>query len=120
MGTIQINIDADVEGKRATVKFCFEGGDEEIDRLMKFAQGQADAEGVDPWDISASILYHLPEIGRTDDPGLMAFITDAVLRKQIERDVFVCDVAPHDNVVADISVRNKDITMKISGRPWAN
>jgi len=125
MGTMFISIDAETEGKQLDFQFEWEGEDEEIDRLMEFVAAQADEAGITPQVLGTSLLYHLPTTGVADDPDEREFqmlvILDVVFRMAItdRPDTLVCDVAARQDIVVDLTVREKHVSGHLRGQPSA-
>jgi hypothetical protein len=124
MGTMKVSVDAETDDGRCEFEFTWEGADEEIWRVMRRIQAEADDLGVAPEVVSSSVLRYLPKV--TKDPvmqqGAMLYILDAVLRQAIPDldGVRVYEVAAKQDVFADLIVRNNRVQVRLAGQPRAN
>src|SRR5262245_64659842 len=92
---------------------------------MYFVAAQADEAGITPQVLGTSLLYHLPTTGIADDPAEREFqmmaILDVVFRMTITEhpDTLVCDVAAQQDIVVDLTVRDKHISGHLCGQQSA-
>ena len=113
------------EGKRAKFEFSWQGEDQQIAEILNTIARHADEAGITPETFAANALLNLPTIGLLEDPGrekALTMLTSVVLRLPIpdHPDVRVADVAGAQDITANLTIRNGQVTAEIHGQRRAD
>jgi hypothetical protein len=126
MGTMKVTVDAETEGKQVKFDFLWDGEGEQIARVLDLVARQAAEAGITPERLATNVLHRLPAMGLPEDPGkeepLVMLVLNMLLRLPIpdHPEVRLADVAMAQDITADLSLRNGQVTAEIHGQPRAH
>ena len=125
MGTINVNIDAEADGKeKLRFSFSWNGDREQIQRAMDFVTQTAVQIGLTPQQFAQSILIGLPETGVMQDEApqqvqMMAIVFAIVDYAAAEVPGPILDVVAEQDITAAIIIRDETVEIAIEGAPSA-
>jgi hypothetical protein len=127
MGAINVNIDAEADGKeKLEFSFSWNGDREQIQRAMEFVTETAIQIGVTAQEFAQSALISLPETGIMQDEGAqqvqMMAIIFAILdyaERQAEAPGPILDVVAKQDITVAIIIRDETVEIAIEGAPSA-
>jgi len=124
MGKLYITIDADADGKKLNFAFTWNGGEKEIQNMVRFIEGMADRAGVSPGALAQGVLRRLSSTGFMKDEGQrraqMAAIVYTVLHaaaEDIDTPAPILECVATQDITAALTVREDGVGFEVKGQP---